>query len=82
MSGNRMYNYMIQEDVTFGERIRDYKFEEKVNGKWQTICNGSSVGHKRIESFEPVETDAVRLVVNKCLDTPVVINFSVYYSVN
>ena len=72
--------YMIQEDVTFGERIRDYRIEAKVDGKWQTICKGTSVGHKRIESFKPVETDAIRLVVNECLDTPVVINFSVYYS--
>lgn len=74
--------YMIQEDVKYGQRIRDYKIEAKVDGKWKAICNGTSVGHKRIESFEPVETDAIRLVVKECLDTPVVINFSVYYSVN
>lgn len=71
--------YMIQEDIQFGERIRSYQVKVKVDGKWKTVCEGSSVGNKRIESFEPVETDAVRLDIKGCLDTPVVTNFSVYY---
>ena len=71
--------YMIQEDIQFGERIRSYQVKVKVDGKWKTVCEGSSVGNKRIESFETVETDAVRLEIKGCLDTPVVTNFSVYY---
>lgn len=57
-------NYcIIQENIQNGERIRQYKVEAKVNGKWQTVCSGESVGHKRIEKFDPVEATALRLTV-------------------
>lgn len=75
----QMVNYcIVQEDITKGERIRQYKIEAKVNGKWQTVCTGKSVGHKRIENFEPVETTALRLTVTQSIALPEIINFSAY----
>ena len=72
-------NYcIIQENIKNGERIRQYKIEAKVNGKWQTICNGESVGHKRIEKFNPVDTDALRLTITESIALPDIINFSAY----
>lgn len=73
-------NYcIIQEDIAKGERIRQYKVEAKVNGKWQTVCSGESVGHKRIEKFNPVETTALRLTVLQSIALPEIINFSAYH---
>lgn len=73
-------NYcIIQEDIAKGERIRQYKVEAKVNGKWQTVCNGESVGHKRIEKFNPVETTALRLTVLQSIALPEIMNFSAYH---
>ena len=72
-------NYcIIQEDITKGERIRQYKIEVKVNGKWQTVCSGESVGHKRIAHFEPVETTALRLTVAQSVALPEIRHFSAY----
>lgn len=70
--------YMIQEDIKYGERIREYVVEAKIGGRWKIIDKGTSVGHKRIESFKPLRTDAIRLTVLKSSDTPKIINFSVY----
>ena len=61
-----------------GERIRQYKIEAKVNGKWQTVCSGESVGHKRIAHFEPVETTALRLTVTQSVAVPEIRHFSAY----
>ena len=73
-------NYcIIQEDIAKGERIRQYKVEAKVNGKWQTVCNGESVGHKRIEKFNPVETTALRLTILQSIALPEIMNFSAYH---
>ena len=69
---------VVQEDIRFGERIRQYKVEAKVNGKWQVLCEGESIGHKRIQKFEPVVTSQIRLTVLKAVDTPQIRNFSVY----
>lgn len=70
--------YIIQENIKNGERIRQYKVEAKVNGKWQTVANGESVGHKRIEKFSPVEATALRLTVTEAVALPDIINFSAF----
>lgn len=75
-----MVNYcIIQENIKNGERIRQYKVEAKVNGKWQTVCSGESVGHKRIEKFEPIEASALRLTIPESIALPDIINFNAYY---
>lgn len=72
-------NYcMILEDITKGERIRSYRIEAKVDGKWVTVSEGESVGHKRIVSFSPVHSSQFRLVVDKCLDIPQIAGFSIF----
>lgn len=69
---------IIQEDIVYGERIRKYTVEALVNGKWRAICEGESVGHKRIQQFETIECNRIRLVVNEAIDEPIVKNFAIY----
>ena len=76
-------NYcQIQEDISGGERIRAYRVEARVNGKWTTVAQGSSVGHKRIESFPAVKAKSFRLVVERCTAEPLIRNFSIYHVTN
>lgn len=52
----------IQEDITSGERIRAYTVAGHTGGdRWVELCRGQSVGHRRIERFEPVEVDRLEL---------------------
>ena len=75
-------NYcIIQENIKNGERIRQYKIEAKVDGKWKTVCTGESVGYKRIEKFDPIEATALRLTVLQSIALPDITNFSAF-SVN
>lgn len=69
---------VIAEDIRQGERVRSYKVEGKVNGKWKTLAAGSCIGHKRIEEIEPVEVSALRLQIGESLDLPVIADFSIY----
>lgn len=75
----RVNYYQIQEDITEGEHIRAYRIEALINGKWATVAKGSSVGHKRIEAFSEVEAQAFRLIVEQCVSTPLIRNFSIYH---
>ncbi len=75
----RVNYYQIQEDITEGEHIRAYRIEALINGKWATVAKGSSVGHKRIEAFPEVEAQAFRLIVEQCVSTPLIRNFSIYH---
>ena len=69
---------VIQEDIKNGERIREYEIQAKLKGKWQTIAEGTCVGHKRIQTFDSVKTDKIRLLVNKSTALPLLKNISVF----
>ena len=70
--------YLIQEDITQGERIRAYRVEARVDGKWITVAKGSSVGHKRIEAFPETEAREFRLVIEQSTAEPQIRNFSIF----
>lgn len=70
--------YILQEDITKGERIRNYEIEAKVNGRWVKVAQGESVGYKRIEKIGPVKASAFRLKVTKSVGQPEIRDFSIY----
>lgn len=69
---------IMQEDIRFGERVRQYRLEGRINGKWALLAEGSCIGHKRIEQIEPITVSAIRLRISQSLDTPMIANLSVY----
>jgi alpha-L-fucosidase len=54
---------VLAEDIRQGERIRKYNVEAWVDGRWQTVGTGASVGHKHIQFIDPVVTGKIRLNV-------------------
>ena len=73
---------IIQEDITQGERIRKYRIEAMTDDQWQTICEGESIGHKRIERFDDVETNSLRLVVQDSIASPKIVRLDAFYIEN
>ena len=71
----------IMEDIAQGERIREYIVEGLTRGKWQELCRGISVGHKRIQRFAPAKVEKVRLRITKSNAKPV-LKEVVLYSLN
>lgn len=57
-------NYVvIMEDISKGERVRNYELRGLQNNKWSVLSTGSCIGHKRIEAFNPEKFEAIRLTV-------------------
>lgn len=72
-------NYcVIQENIVKGERVQAYVLQAKLNGKWQTLENGLSIGHKRIIPLHSVESNSFRLLITKCKAQPDIIHFGLY----
>jgi alpha-L-fucosidase len=68
---------IIMEDIAQGERIRKYVVEGLTpNNQWTRLCEGESVGHKRIESVEAREVARVRLRILKSTAIPLIRNLS------
>jgi alpha-L-fucosidase len=54
---------MIAEEIEKGENISSYAIDAMVNHRWQTLVNGQSVGHKRLQTFKTVKTGRMRFTV-------------------
>ena len=74
----RVDRVIIQEEIAFGERIRKYRIEAKVKGKWKVIGSGESVGNKRIQGVEAIQASKIRLIVEEALAEPRIKGFSVF----
>ncbi len=70
---------VIQEDIVFGERVREYAVEGKTGENWIELATGISIGYKRIERFDAVELSAVRVRFTKFSYPPVIKNLALYF---
>jgi alpha-L-fucosidase len=70
--------FLMQEDCSFGERVRQYKIEARQTGKWVTLGIGSAIGHKRIQPVLPTIADAVRLVAVESATRPMIRRLAVF----
>ena len=59
---SRVDTIILEEDCSFGERVRSYKVEARHDGVWVVLGTGTAIGHKRIQPVTPTVADAVRLV--------------------
>lgn len=69
----------IMEDITKGERVREYCIEGLVGPeKWQILAKGRSIGHKRIQRIHPAEVSKVRLTLLSSEGTPLIRGLKVF----
>lgn len=70
---------VIQEDIRSGERVRKYRIEGRVSGKWELLAAGTCIGHKRIEMIKTLKkVTSVRLKIEDSVGTPLIKMFAVY----
>lgn len=75
----RIDHVIIMEDIAHGERVRVYIVEGLVSGdRWQVLCEGASIGHKRIQRFDGTEVAKVRLRVAESAAEPMIRSFAIY----
>ena len=75
-------NYItIQEDIMQGQRVKSYAIEYNDGaGNWKQLAGGSTIGHKKIDFFKPVNTSLLKLKITGSYQKPIIKEFSAYYS--
>jgi alpha-L-fucosidase len=68
----------LLEDISQGERVREFKVEGKTPEGWLTLVEGSCIGHKFIARFKETEVTSLRLTISKYRDEPLIKEFTVY----
>jgi len=58
LSFNRL---LIQEFVNLGQRVKAFSLEKEVNGSWEKIAEGTTIGYKRILRFPDTEAQKIRI---------------------
>jgi len=58
ISFNRL---LLQEYVNLGQRVKAFSLEKEVNGIWEKIAEGTTIGYKRILTFPDTEAQKVRI---------------------
>jgi len=75
----RIDHVIIQEDIVFGERVREYVIEGQSAGNWIELAKGTSIGYKRIERFNAVDVSAIRVRFTRFSYPPIIKNLSAYF---
>ncbi|MCB9844808.1 MAG: alpha-L-fucosidase [Phycisphaeraceae bacterium] len=63
---------ITQEDITLGERVREYVIEGLTADGWIELARGSAIGHMKIDRFAPRRVAQVRLRVLRSAGEPVI----------
>lgn len=71
---------ILQEDISKGERVLAYKVSGFHDGKWIDLCEGTNIGHKRIQKFSPQTLTKVKLEVTQAKAKPYISHFQVFSS--
>lgn len=70
---------ILQEELSKGQRVISYLIEGYGNdNQWKELYAGRSVGNKKIDYFDTVKLQKIRVRFTACKDSPQIKNFAVY----
>ncbi|MFN4000276.1 alpha-L-fucosidase [Algoriphagus sp.] len=75
VSFNRL---LLQEFVNLGQRVKAFSLEKDVNGSWEKIAKGTTIGYKRILRFPDTEAQKIRINFLDGKGIPVISEIGVY----
>lgn len=68
----------IMEDIRFGERVRAFVVEGKLDGQWLTVWRGTNIGHRHLERLRGRPYEEFRLRITASVGEPRIRNFSAW----
>jgi alpha-L-fucosidase len=57
----------LREDITRGQNIARYVLEGSAGGPWFTLSEGTTVGNRKLDRFEPLNVRHIRLRIDETL---------------
>jgi alpha-L-fucosidase len=70
----------LEEKVELGQRVKRFHIEAELNGKWQTIASGTTIGFRRILRVPFTKARDVRVVIDDALAPPQLLPIRIYNS--
>jgi alpha-L-fucosidase len=70
--------FLVQEDIRFGQRVKEFALEVLVDNEWKQIASQTTIGNKRILRFPNITASQLRLNIKDSKACPVISNIGVY----
>jgi alpha-L-fucosidase len=74
----RFARVVLQEFIRLGQRVEAFTVEAEADGGWKTVAEGTTVGYKRIVSFEPTTAARVRVNITRARGCPTLATVAVF----
>ncbi|MFC3416571.1 alpha-L-fucosidase [Algoriphagus hitonicola] len=75
VSFNRL---LLQEYTPLGQRVKAFTLEKQVNGSWEKIAAGTTIGYKRILRFADQTAQKIRIMFEDVKAIPVISEIGVF----
>ena len=71
---------LLQEDISKGQRVEEFLVEAYINGEWQTLTKGTTIGYKRLLIFEDCKVEKIRITILSSRGKANIKNIGLYYA--
>lgn len=69
---------LLQENIALGQRVEKFHIAAMIDGEWEQVAKGTTIGYKRILEIPSVETTAIKIEFEAAKATPVISNLEIY----
>lgn len=69
---------VLQEAIALGQRVEGWTVQAESEAGWNTLAEGTTIGHKRIVRVAPLTTRRVRIAITRARACPALATIAVY----
>ena len=73
---------VLKEDLRYSQRIEKFVIEAWEDGGFRSVCEGTTVGYKRIAVLKEIKTAILRIRIMDARVEPVISFLGVYSGIN
>ncbi|CAH0994547.1 hypothetical protein EMA8858_00657 [Emticicia aquatica] len=70
--------FVVQEDIRYGQRVKKFTLQAKVNGEWKNVISASTIGSKRIVYCQKTTAKELRIFFDESFAKPVISKVELY----
>lgn len=78
--GALVNTFLLQEDIAQGQRVENFTVEGYLEGSWQTLAEGTTVGYKRLVRFAECRPEKIRLTVHSTRNEAHFLRVGLFYA--
>ena len=71
---------LLQEEISKGQRVEKFLVEGYINGSWQHLTEGTTIGYKRLLRFSDCTPEKIRLTILGTRNAANIANVGLYYA--